>query len=95
MITLASGLGMGVGRYSRPLRRVGVLAMPDPGLDTTRYVETVCMVPLGARVLLLLVPGVTVGVIIDHRCGSDRVKVMHCVISAKRELFSEGDGVEF
>jgi len=35
MIAWASGLGMGVGRFSRPLRGVGVLAMPDAGLDTT------------------------------------------------------------
>jgi len=35
MIAWASGLGMGVGRYARPLRGVGVLAMPDAGLDTT------------------------------------------------------------
>jgi len=46
MIAWASGLGMvvgrfsrplrgvGVGRFSRPLRAVGVLAMPDAGLDT-------------------------------------------------------------
>jgi len=51
MITQASGLGMGVGRFSRPLRGVGVLAMPDTGLDTTRRVESVCEVPLGAGVL--------------------------------------------
>jgi len=51
MITQASGLGMGVGRFSRPLRGVGVLAMLDTGLDTTRCVESVCEVPLGAGVL--------------------------------------------
>jgi len=48
-----------------------VLAMPDAGLDTTRRVESVCMVPLGAGVLPLLVPGVAVGVIIDSRCVAD------------------------
>jgi hypothetical protein len=42
---------MGVGRFSRPLRGVGVLARPDAGLDTTRRVESVSMVPLGAGVL--------------------------------------------
>jgi hypothetical protein len=42
---------MGVGRFSRPLRGVGVLAMPDAGLDTTRRVESVCVIPLGAGVL--------------------------------------------
>ena len=35
MIVRASGLGMGVGRFSRLLRGVGVLAMSDVGLDTT------------------------------------------------------------
>jgi hypothetical protein len=34
MIAQASGLGMGVGKFSRPLRGVGVLAMPDAWLDT-------------------------------------------------------------
>jgi len=95
MIARASGFGMGVGRFSRPLRGVGVLAMPDAGLDTTRRVETVCMVPLGAGVLRLLVPGVAVGVIIDSRCVADGVGVTRCVISATRELFSEDEGVEF
>jgi len=45
MIAQASGLGMGVGRFSRPLRGVGVRAMSDMGLDTTRRVETVREVP--------------------------------------------------
>jgi hypothetical protein len=95
MIAWASGFGMGVGRFSRPLRGVGVLAMPDAGLDTTRRVESVCMVPLGAGVLRLLVPGVAVGVIIDSRCVAEGVEVTRCVISAMRELFSEDEGVEF
>jgi hypothetical protein len=64
---------MGVGRFSRPLRGLGVLAMPDAGLDTTRRVESVYMVPLGAGVLRLLVHGVAVGVIIDRRCVVDEV----------------------
>jgi hypothetical protein len=75
MIARASGFGMGVGRFSRLLRGVGVLAMPDAGLDTTRHVESVCVIPLGAGVLLLLVPGVAVGVIIDRRCVVDMVEV--------------------
>jgi hypothetical protein len=66
---------MGVGRFSRPLRGVGVLAIQDAGLDTTRCVESVCMVPLGAGVLRLLVPGVVVGVIIDCHCVADGVEV--------------------
>jgi len=35
MIARASGLGMGVGRFSTLPRGVGVLPMPDAGLDTT------------------------------------------------------------
>jgi hypothetical protein len=42
MIARASGLGMGVGRFSRLLGGVGVLAMLNAGLDTTRRVESVC-----------------------------------------------------
>jgi hypothetical protein len=50
MIARASGFGMEVGRFSTVLTGVGVLAMPDSGLDTTRCVESVCIVPLGAGV---------------------------------------------
>jgi len=71
MIAWASGLGMGVGRFSRPRRGVGVITMPDAGLDTTRWVE----VPPGADVLRLLVPGVAVGVFVDRRCVADGVEV--------------------
>ena len=35
MIVRASGLGMGVGKFSSPLREVGVIVMPNAGLDTT------------------------------------------------------------
>jgi hypothetical protein len=35
MIAWASGLQVGVGRVSRPLRGVGVIAMLDAGLDVT------------------------------------------------------------
>jgi len=89
MIAWASGLGMGVGRFSRPLRGVGVLAMPDAGLDTTRRINSVFEVPLRAGALRLLVPGVAVGVIIHRHC------VVDGVISATRELFSEDKGVEY
>jgi len=75
MIARASGFGMGLGRFSKPLRGVEVLAMPHAELDTTRRVECVCMVPLGAGVLRLLVPGVAVGVIIDRRCVAGGVEV--------------------
>jgi hypothetical protein len=71
MIAWASGLGMGVGRFSRPLRAVGVIAMPNAGLDTTRRVAD----PLRGGVLRLLLSGMAVGVLIDHRCVADRVEV--------------------
>ena len=57
MIVRASGFGMGVGRFSRLLRGVGVLATLDAGLDTTPRVESLCEVLLGAGVLRLLVYG--------------------------------------
>jgi len=75
MIAWASGFGMGVGMFSRPLGAVGVLAMPDAGLDTTRRVESVCKVPQGVGVLRLLVPSVAVGVFIDRRSVADGVDV--------------------
>jgi hypothetical protein len=75
MIARVSGFGMGVGRFSSPLRRVGVLAMPDPVLDTTQHIESVCVIPLGAGVLQLLVPCMAVVVIVDCRCVADRVEV--------------------
>jgi len=75
MITRASGFGMGVSRFSRPLRGVGLLAMMDAELDTMQHVGSVCIVPLGAGVLQLLVPAVVVGVIIDGRCVADGVEV--------------------
>jgi hypothetical protein len=71
MIVRASGFGMGVCRFSRPLRGVGVIAMLNAGLDTTRRIE----VPPGAGVLPLLVTSVVVGVYIDRRCVADGVEV--------------------
>jgi hypothetical protein len=71
MIVRASGLGMGVGRISRLLRGVGVIAMPNAGLDTMRRIE----VPPGARVLRLLVTGIAVGVFIDRCCVADGVEL--------------------
>jgi hypothetical protein len=68
MIAQASRVGMGVGRFSCPLRGVGVVVMPDAGLHTMRHVESVCKVLLGASVLRVLVPDVTVGVLIDYHC---------------------------
>jgi hypothetical protein len=75
MIARASGFGMGVGWFSRQLTGVGVLAMPDAGLDTMRRAESVCVIPLGAGVLRLIVPGVAVRLIIDDRCVADGVEV--------------------
>jgi len=89
MIARASGLGLGVARLPRRMREVGVLAMPDAGLDPTRLNGSVCEVLLGAGVLRLLEPGVVVGVI--GHCHS----IADGVISAMRELFSEDEGVEF
>jgi len=74
MITRASRLGMGAGRFSRLLRGVGVLAMPDAELDTTRRVESIYQVPPGAGLLRLLVTGVAVGVFIDRSSVADGVK---------------------
>jgi len=51
MMAWASALGMGVSRFSRPLRGVEVLAMPDAGLDTTRRIDCFCKVLQGAGVL--------------------------------------------
>jgi hypothetical protein len=95
MIARCSGFGMGIGGYSRPLRRVGVLAIPDAGLNTMQCIKSVCVIVLGAGVLRLLVPGMSVGVIIDYRCVADGVEVTHSRISATRELFSTDEGVEF
>jgi hypothetical protein len=71
MIAQASGLGMGVGRISRLLRGLGVIAMPNAELNTTRRIED----PPGPGVLQLLVTGVAVGELIDCRCVADRVEV--------------------
>jgi hypothetical protein len=49
--------------------------MPDAGLDKTRRVESVCVIPLGASVLQLLVPGVAVEEIIERCCVADGVEV--------------------
>jgi len=51
MITRASGLVMGVGRFSRLLREVGVIVLPDAGLITMRLIESVCEVPPDPGVL--------------------------------------------
>ena len=74
MIVRASALGMGVGRFSIPLREVGVIAMPGAWLDTTRRVYSVIEVPPGAWGLRRLVPGVAVGVLIDGCCEADGVE---------------------
>jgi hypothetical protein len=83
---------MGVGRFSRPRRTVGVQAIPDARLATTRRVESVCEVPPGPGMLRLHIPGMAVVVIIDRRCVADRVTV---TLFAMPELFSEDKAVEF
>jgi len=57
MVQQASDLGMGIGRFSRLLRKVGVLAMLNVKQDTTQQVATDCQVPPAAGVQRLLVPG--------------------------------------
>ena len=51
MTARVSALAVGVGRFSRLLRELGVLAMLDAGLDTTKHGEYVCEVPPCAGVL--------------------------------------------
>jgi hypothetical protein len=77
MVTRASGLRMGVGRFSRPRRVVGLLAMLDVRLDTTRRIESDWEVPPAAGVLQLLVPSMVVGEIIYCRCVADGLPVMY------------------
>jgi hypothetical protein len=67
----ASVFGMGFGRYSTPLRGVGVTAMPNAGLDTTRRVK----VTRGSGVLQLPLIGVVVVEIIDGPWVVDGVVV--------------------
>jgi hypothetical protein len=75
MIARSSGLVMRVGRFSKQLRGVGLLTMPDAGQDTMRRVKFVWVSPLGAGLLRMLVPGMAVEVIIDRRCLVDGVEV--------------------
>jgi hypothetical protein len=69
--------------------------MSAVGLDTTRRVEYVYTVPLGASVLRLLVPGAAAGVCIDGHYVADWVEVTSGVIQTMRELFSKDEGDEF
>jgi hypothetical protein len=71
MMARDSSLGMVVSRFSRRRGGVGVITMPDGGLDTSRCVE-VC---LGVGVLRLLVPGVVVGVCTESHSVADGVEV--------------------
>jgi len=73
MIAPASGLGMRVGRFSKLLRELGVLAMPYARLDTTRFIGAVCRVPSGPGVRRLLVPSAADGEFIGHRSVVDGV----------------------
>jgi hypothetical protein len=45
-----------------------VLTLPDLGLDTMQRVESVCVIPLSAGVLRLLVSAMGARVIIDRHC---------------------------
>jgi hypothetical protein len=70
MIAQGSASGMGVRRFSRPRRGVGVLAMPDAGLDTTQRIQSVCDVPAGSGV-----PSMADGAFINRPCVGDLVEV--------------------
>jgi len=71
----ASELGMGVGRFSRLVIGVGMLAMPDAGLNTTRRTESVSEARPGAGVVRLLVPCLAVGVFIECLYVAERMEV--------------------
>jgi hypothetical protein len=73
MIAWDCVLPMGVGRFSRPQRVVGVISMPDAELDTTQRGEA----PPGAGVLRLLVFSVAFRVFSTHRCVEDNLDVTH------------------
>ena len=77
MIAQASGLAMGVGRFSRLLGGMVVLEMPDARLNTTQWVDSACEVPPGGGVLRLLVSGIAVGIFIDLHCVVGGVEVTH------------------
>jgi hypothetical protein len=75
MVVRASGFGIGVLRFSRPLRGVGVQAMLDGRLDTMQHIESVCEVLPSADVLQLLRAGMEVAVIIERHCVVDVVAI--------------------
>ena len=77
----ASGLGMRLGRCSRPVKGVGLTTVPDARLDTARRVEG----PPAPGVFRLLVPGMAVGEYTDCRCVADGVEVTGCLICARPE----------
>jgi len=85
MIPRATEFGTGVGRFSRPLREVGVIAIPDAELDTMQQVAVLS----GAGVLQRPVPRRVVGVFIARRSVADGVEVTCWVMSATQKLFSE------
>jgi hypothetical protein len=91
-ITCTSGFGIAVGRLSRPVRGVGLLAMADAGLDTLRRIASVQMVSLGTVVLQLRMPRVAVGVIIARRCLPDGAEFTLFMMSETWELFSKDEG---
>jgi hypothetical protein len=68
---------MAVGRFSTAMGGVGVLTMPDAGLNTMQSIESVCMVLLGAAGVQLLVPGIGVGVIIARSRVANKLKVTY------------------
>jgi len=94
MIAQASVSAMGVFRFTWLRRGVGVLEMPDAGMDTAQRIESVYEVTTWAGGLRLLVPGVAVEVFIHHRCVADGMEAMRWIISATRELFNEDVGLD-
>jgi len=92
MTMQASGLEIVVGGFARPLRGVGVLAMPDTGLDTTRFINSFWEVHPDDGVLGLNVPSITVGVFIDRLCVADWVEVTRSVTSAMQKFLAQLKG---
>jgi len=64
-------------------------------LDARQYSAQCIYVPPGVGLLRLLVPGVAVGVFVDHCCVVDWGEFTRGFISPMGELFREDEQVEF
>jgi len=69
--------------------------MQDVGKDTMPRVQSVCEVPPGPGVLLLLLEGVAAGVVIDCYCVSNGIEVNCWVISVTWEWLHADNEVVF